>query len=242
MNKELLKKIEQLQLKIESNRPFTSGELKELRKWYDVTFTYNSNAIEGNTLTLAETKVVIEDGLTIGGKQVKEILEAKNHKKVLDTLFSLVHEKKELSEDLLCELHRELLFDIEEEDAGKYRKIQVFISGTDEKLPMAKDVPKLMVEFFKWLEDVKDSMNPVELAVLVHYKFVKIHPFIDGNGRVARLILNLILMGKGYPPIVVPVVLRLEYIQSFVSEEKFMNFMLSVVHENLKDYTRMFGL
>lgn len=239
MSHSLLKKIHELKAKIDAKRPLTETEIRELRKWYDVSFTYNSNAIEGNTLTLAETKIVIEDGLTVGGKQIHEILEAKNHKTVLDLLFDICQKNIEMSEDTLFDMHKHLLFDIDEENAGVYRKVQVYISGSEEKLPSVSQVSNLMKEFFQWYKSEKNTIDPVMLSILVHYKFVKIHPFIDGNGRMARLMLNLVLIQNGFPPIIVPVVRRLEYIQSIKSEDAFTEFLLSTIYENLKDYVRM---
>jgi len=240
IRQERLLKIQQLKKEIDTKHPLSQSELRELRKWYDVSFTYNSNAIEGNTLTLAETKVIIEDGLTIGGKQIKEILEAKNHKTSLDLLFQFTQKKTDLSENIICKLHQNLLFDIDKEDAGHYRHVQVFISGSNEKLPNANEVAKLMKDFLKWYQTSKSTMNPVLLSIETHYRFVKIHPFIDGNGRIARLILNLILLQNNYTPIIIPVIQRLEYIQSIQqSLQAFTDFMLNTIYQNMKDYLRM---
>ncbi|MFH1188125.1 MAG: Fic family protein [bacterium] len=240
MRQNLLKKIEELKQKIDDLRPLSPGEVKEIRKWYDVSYTYNSNAIEGNTLTLGQTKMIIEDGLTVGGKQIKEILEVKNHKNVLDKLFDIAKNKNNISEKLILEFHEILLLDIDQENAEKYRKIQVYISGSEEKLPTAKRVPALMKNFLDWYAKDGKKLSPVVLAILFHYKFVKIHPFIDGNGRMARLLLNLILLRAGYPPIIVPVIRRQEYINAIqAGEDAFVDFMLEIVEVNLEDYLRM---
>lgn len=237
---EFLNKIKENKKKLDAKRSLTQSEIKAIRKWFDVTYTYHTNAIEGNTLTLGETRMILEDGLTIGGKQVKEILEAKNHKKSLDLLFEIVKGKKDLSEKIIRDLHKKLLLDIDDENAGNYRKIQVYITGSEELPPSAKEVPKLMKEFIKWYENDKNKLDILELAALVHYTFVKIHPFIDGNGRIARLLANLILLKKGYPPIIIPIVRRQEYIDAIKKgEESFTLFMLDIINVNLEDYLRM---
>ncbi len=237
---ELLEKIQINKKKLDAKRPLSSSEIKAIRKWFDVTYTYHTNAIEGNTLTLGETRMILEDGLTVGGKQVKEILEAKNHKNALDLLFDIVGGKKDLSEEIICELHKRLLLDIDDENAGNYRKIQVYIAGSEELPPSAKEVSKLMKNFIKWYSGNKNKIDILELAVLVHYKFVKIHPFIDGNGRIARLLVNLILLKNGYPPIIIPIIRRQEYIDAIKKgEEAFTLFMLDIVNVNLEDYLRM---
>ncbi len=226
--------------KLKRLRPLNQGEIKAIQKWFNVTYTYNSNAIEGNTLSLGETKMVIEDGLTIGDKTVREILEAKNHGKVTDLLFDIVDKKIDLNLELVLKLHKELLFDIDQENAGVFRKIQVYISGSEEELPTAKEVPKLITKFFKWYEENKNKLHPSTLASLAHFKFVKIHPFVDGNGRIARLLVNLILLQNSYPPIIVPVVLRSEYIASLKNgETAFCDFIYKIILQNIKDYISM---
>lgn len=236
----LLEKIKANKKKLDAKRPLSAGEIKAIRKWFDVSYTYHTNAIEGNTLTLGETRMILEDGLTVGGKQVKEILEAKNHQKTLDLLFDIISNKKDLSEKIICDLHKKLLLDIDDENAGNYRKIQVYITGSEELLPAAKEVSKLMRKFIKWYSDNKNEINLLELVALVHYKFVKIHPFIDGNGRIARLLANLILLKNGYPPIIIPIIRRQEYIEAIKKrEESFVVFMLDIINVNLEDYLRM---
>ena len=238
--KELLEKISKNKKVLDSKRPLSQGEIKAVRKWFDVSYTYHTNAIEGNTLTLGETRMILEDGLTVGGKQVKEILEVKSHQQALNLLFEIVKNKKDFSEEVICALHQKLLLGIDDENAGRYRKIQVYITGSEELPPPAKKVPELMREFIKWSDDYKNKINNLELAILVHYKFVKIHPFIDGNGRIARLLLNLILLKNSYPPVIIPVIKRQEYIKSIQKgEEDFMVLMLEIINSNLEDYLRM---
>lgn len=235
--------IKKLKKQIDAMRPLSRSELAELKKWHNVTYTYHSNAIEGNTLTLAETKIIVEDGLTVGGHPVREILEAKNHKEVIEQLMDIVKKKQNLTEDLLFKLHKTLIKSIDDEAAGVYREIQVYIIGEEKLPPSANKVPKLMKEFFIWYEKNK-KLDSIDLAAKVHYRFVKIHPFIDGNGRIARILSNLILMSAGYPLVIIPIVRRIDYINSLKatsSERKFIDFFAEMVLENMKDYIRMTG-
>jgi Fic family protein len=134
---------------------------------------------------------------------------------------------------------------IDDENGGKYRKIQVYISGDMAEPPRSSEVPILMGELFDWHRSNQDNLHPVLLASEFHYRFVKIHPFVDGNGRTARLLANIILMQSGYPMIILPVVRRMDYITSLHSStgslDIFENFYADIVHENLKDYIRMIG-
>jgi Fic family protein len=201
---------------------------------------YNSNAIEGNTLTLGETRLVIEDGLTIGGKTTREMHEAEGLARAIDALISgeLV-----VSEDTILIFHRLIMRGIDDENAGRYRQIQVYISGDDHRPPRASEVANLMEELMIWYIGSVAIMHPTLLTSEFHYRFVKIHPFVDGNGRTARLLSNLILMSHGYPMIIVPIVRRADYISSLHSvtgdQGRFQAFYADIVHENLRDYIRM---
>lgn len=239
---ELLSKINQLKKQIDVLRPLNKGELQELKKWYETTYTYHTNALEGNSLTLAETKIVLEEGLTIEGKPLRDILEATNHKEALDLLFSLVEKKTKLTEECILGLHKIFLDKIDTENAGVYRKIQVYISGEEEKLPSAHEVPFLMQNLLQWYGENSELLHPTILSAEFHYRFVKIHPFVDGNGRIARLISNLILLQSGYPLVIIPTVQRREYITALKStstKESFVNFFLASVVDNMRDYMRM---
>ncbi len=239
---EILKKIEKLLVKINSLRPLSHGELLELQKSLKVEFTYNSNAIEGNTLTRGETKLVIEDGLTIAGKTIREINETLNHNKLFEILYSAVGEKTALDEKLVCKIHKFVLKNIDNENAGIYRKIQVYISGDEKMPPTPAQISKEMVKLFVWFNENKNKISPVELAGKFHYKFVKIHPFIDGNGRTVRILMNIILMQNAFPMIIIPAVRRGEYISTLNSsspKSDFLSFFADIIYENLKDYLRM---
>lgn len=235
--------IKKLKKKIDALRPLTKSELAELHKWYSVTYTYHSNALEGNTLTLGETKLVVEDGITVGGHPLREIFEAKNHNEVISEIISVVQKKQPVTVLLVKKLHKILMKEIDNKAAGKYRKIQVFITGEEALPPSADNVPKLMKEYWSWFTRQK-GVDPVIFAAKAHYRFVKIHPFTDGNGRIARLLSNLILMRAGYPLVIIPVIVRPRYLSALHSsktESDFIAFFQEITLENMKDYLRMIG-
>ena len=199
---------------LDSFRPLPPALVHNLDSWFKVELTYTSNAIEGNTLTRRETAVVIEKGLTVGGKSLKEHLEATNHAKALD-LVQLLIEKKPFqltSKDILT-IHDIILKGIDDDNAGHYRNVPVRISGSTVVLPNPRKVPDLMDEFQAWLTG-KHDLHPVEFAGEAHYRLVTIHPFVDGNGRTARLLMNLLLMMHGYPPAIIRKRDRLAYISA----------------------------
>lgn len=186
---------------LNSYRPLPKSAIQKIREQFEVEMTYNSNAIEGNSLTLKETFLVINEGITIKGKPLKDHLEAKSHQEALDYLYELVSKEKQntISEKTIRMFHQIVMQDIDKEWAGKYRNSSVVIGGTNLKLPEAIEVPKLMNDLIKWISKNKNKLHPVELASIVHHKLVAIHAFFDGNGRTSRLIMNIILMKAGYP-------------------------------------------
>lgn len=208
---------------IDLRRPLTKNQYNTLRNNLVVEWTYNSNAIEGNTLTLSETKVVLE-GITIGGKSVVEHLEAINHRDAILFLESIVDRQEEITEWNIRNLHQIILKDIDNSNAGKYRLENVLISGAKHIPPDYLMVPVQMQTLV--YEDNKEWIHyhPVVRAALLHGEFVKIHPFIDGNGRTARLLLNLVLMGSGYPPIVIKKESRLAYYEALDTAHTTLNY------------------
>lgn len=182
-------------------RPISATLLAKLKERFEVEMTYNSNAIEGNTLTLKETYWVIQQGITVKGKSLKDHLEAQNHKEALDYLYELIEHglKQTISEHLIKSLHALVIKDIDKNIAGQYRKVDVFITGTDHKPPSAIDVPFQMQKLIAWAKTNYKKMNIVEFSAMFHHKFVHIHPFQDGNGRVGRLLMNIFLMQHGFP-------------------------------------------
>jgi Fic family protein len=190
-----LKEIEQLKIKLDSLRHLNSYKVANA---LDIEYTYESNKIEGNTLTLQETTLVIEKGLTIGGKPLKEHLEATNHFYAIEYIKELVAEKTPFTQRILLQIHQLILQSIDTDNAGKYRNVQVLISGAKHVPPQPYLVAKQMEDFFIWYNENKDKIHPVILSAELHERLVTIHPFIDGNGRTSRLIMNLILLQHGY--------------------------------------------
>ena len=200
--------------RLDGLRPLPDTLARNLDDWFRVELTYTSNAIEGNTLTRRETALVVEKGLTVGGKSLIEHLEATNHAHALDWVKAQIRRKPiNLSEKDILHIHDIILKGIDEDNAGHYRSVPVRISGSAVVLPNPRKVPDLMAEFTDWL--AKDQgLHPVELAAEAHYRLVTIHPFVDGNGRTARLLMNMILLMSGYPAAIIRKRDRLSYIES----------------------------
>ncbi|MCL2126963.1 MAG: Fic family protein [Treponema sp.] len=237
------KEIDSLKKEIDSFRPLNKQLLKELQQFYRIGFTYSSNALEGNSLTESETKIIIEDGLTIGGKTIREHSEALGHSEAYTYLNTLA-KNKTITESNILELHRLFYYRIDAKKAGKYRKQQVFISGTDYLPPKYKDIPDLMKNFVLSINELKETLHPVTLAAKLHERIATIHPFIDGNGRTARLVMNLSLLQNGYPIVIIPPILRNDYIASIRlanagDTEPFLNFISYIEYESSKDYLRL---
>ena len=194
-------------------RPLPPETLKSLREYYRVGLTYTSNALEGNSLTESETKVVIEDGLTIEGKPLRDHYEAVGHAKAYDYIYNITEKDGLAEEDILC-LHRLFYQQIDSEKAGHYRNVKVYISGSRYAVAAVSKIPDEMQKLVRWYNENEKKLHPVELAATLHQRFVFIHPFVDGNGRVARLLMNLALLRNGYTIAIIPAILRHEYIYS----------------------------
>jgi len=194
-------------------RPLTSGELAVLQNEFLVEYTYNSNAIEGNTLTLRETDLVLR-GMTIDKKPLKDHLEAIGHKEAFDFVEELVKDKKELSESIIKKIHYLVLSD-KKDDRGVYRRVPVRIMGAKHVPPEPYMIEPMMNELLFWFNDDKSDL--LTKMALFHIKFEAIHPFIDGNGRTGRLLLNMELMKLGFPPIDIKYKDRISYYEAFDS-------------------------
>ena len=252
--KPFLAKLDELKAELDSLRPLPPEALDQLRRYYRVGLTYTSNAIEGSTLTESETKVVLEDGLTVSGKPLRDHVDAVNHAAAFDWLWQSVTTEQAVAETLteatVLKLHHLVLQGQNLTQAGCYRVNQVFISGSDYLPPFAEAVPQLMQELFEkdW-PGWKATFHPVEAAALLHWKLVTIHPFVDGNGRVARLAMNLALLKAGYGITHIPPVRRLDYISTLansrnkeltlIGAEGFVTFISEMAYEGLKDYLRL---
>lgn len=206
-----LQKIDEFKEEISRYKSIEKNLPNKLKDFYRVSSVYSTNAIEGNTLTESETKVVIEDGTTIGGKSVREHLEAINSAKAYDFMYALLN--KEITESDILECHRLVLSGIDNENAGRYRKEAVVITGTEFAPPPFKDVPGLMKKFMEKLNKPSDE-HPIIKTADLHAEFESIHPFIDGNGRTGRFISSLELIKQGYVPFIVYPIQRANYIYS----------------------------
>ena len=207
-------KLEDKKQELDKFRPLDVNLVNNLEEWFRVELTYTSNAIEGNTLSRKETALVVEKGLTIGGKTLTEHLEATNHANALDFIKERVEKKNnKITEKDILKIHEIILSGIDKQNAGCYRNVAVRISGSNVVLPNPRKVPNLMDNFCKWIVK-KPKIHPIEFALEAHYRLVTIHPFIDGNGRTARLLMNMILMIQGYPPAIIRKRDRLAYISS----------------------------
>ncbi|MGE6369965.1 Fic family protein [Planococcus kocurii] len=239
-------RVDELKNQLDQHRPLPPAAVKNLRDVYRVEWTYNSNAIEGNTLSLIETKVVMEDGLTIGGKRLQEHFEVINHAEAISFIEEQVTETEPLDERTLKTIHHLILKNIDDENAGRYRSINVRISGSQHEPPHFLQVANDMQELFAWYQQEKERLHPVELAALFHFKFVYIHPFADGNGRTARLLMNLILMGHGFPPAIVKAedIQRLTYYEALETAstqgntQPFVELIAQCVEESLTTYLK----
>jgi Fic family protein len=192
-------------------RPLNAKSLEALAAWYDVELTYSSNAIEGNTLTRSETAIVLEKGITIGGKPLKDHLEALGHRDALHLVRALAAADERVREIDIREIHRLIQTRVDSEEAGRYSRHQRVIAGSPLVLPAPVEIPALMGDFVAWLAAAPASP---ETAFLAHAQLVAIHPFSDGNGRTARLLMNLVLMRAGYPPVIIGPEHRAAYIEA----------------------------
>lgn len=249
LSKDLQNRIEEKLKELNKLRPLPTPAVKKLQEQFQIEMTYNSNAIEGNSLTLKETFLVINEGITIKGKPLKDHLEAKDHKEALEYLYDLVekHKKQTISERFLRNLHQLVMQKTDKEWAGKYRSSNVVILGADHKPPEAIDVSNQMEKLIKWIRNNKKKLHIIELATLVHHKLVYIYPFFDGNGRVARLAMNLLLIQKTYPLAIILKNDRKKYYQFLSKADKgnlspFVNFIAQSVERSLGIYLRAFSL
>lgn len=204
--------VDQIKRELDNKRPIPKETLKSLEESINLEWTYNSNGIEGNTLTLRETQVVLE-GITVGGKSIKEHLEAINHEKAILYLNDLLKENNPISEWNIKGIHQLVLKDIDDENAGRYRRENVTIKGATHIPPDYLKVPELMEKLVLNYENW-NNFHPIIQAALLHGELVKIHPFVDGNGRTSRLLMNLDLMNHGFNPVIIKKEDRLEYYES----------------------------
>ena len=236
--------MQEIRVKIEENKKTLQKLLKNkdnqiiLDKWLKTELAYTSNAIEGNTLTRKETELAIEEKITSGAKPINDYLEAVNHAKAFDFIMESAKNNVKIDEYYVLNIHKIILTGINDTNAGFYRSVRVRISGSQTILPNPLKVPDLMDDFSKWLMQKDEDM--LIKAIEAHYRLVSIHPFIDGNGRTARLLLNSILMENGYAPIIIRPIDRKRYLstletyQTQENKEPYYRFMLSAMNRSLK--------
>ena len=224
---------------LDARRPLAPGSVAQLDAWYDVELTFTSNAIEGNTLTRSETAIVLEKGITVRGKPLKDHLEASDHKDALDYVRVLAARGEALREVDVRELHRLVLGRSVPREAGQYSTVQRFIAGSSVAFPPPADIAPRMAAFGDWLQTATEQ--PLD-AFEAHAELVTIHPFTDGNGRTARLLMNLMLLKAGYPPVVIGPEHRPDYLDALERRQisgdgaPFERLMLARLSESLDRY------
>jgi Fic family protein len=238
----LLNKIENKKRKLDLLRPLPKDTVKKIIEDIRLRHTYHSDAIEGNTLTLQETKLVLEEGVTIGGKPLKDHIEARNDAEAFDLMMELVNSKKKVSQEIIQQIQEFVMKGILE-NPGQYRTENVSITGAKIRPPSYLKIVKLMDEYIQNIEKLK--LQTIKRAAFIHHEFVRIHPFIDGNGRVARLITNFYLMKNGYPPIIIQKEDRKNYYRSLNKADlgdlsDFAKFIARAVNESLQYYLSSF--
>lgn len=209
----LARRLHDKKARLDACRPLPAGTVARLYADLRVLLTYNSNALEGNTLSLRETQLVIEHGITVGGHPLRELLEATNHAEAFARLTTIATTAEPLTRETILTLHR-LVMQTIMPDAGAFRTVPVYIRGARLTPPPASRVPALMDEWIAWIRDDAPGYDPLVAAVIAHHGFEAVHPFADGNGRVGRLLLNLLLMRAGYPPALLLREWRLAYVRA----------------------------
>ena len=237
----ILEEIDKRMAKVNKIRPFEGEYLKQVYRFFKIETTFSSNAIEGNTHTIDETKIILEDGITIGGRTLSEFHEVEGHGRAYDFMFSLIN-KKEITEEEILHCHK--LFSQNIPDfvkSGEYRNVEVMIHGSNVRFPKAVLVPDKMKDFMKWLSKERHRMHPVLYAAEAHRRLVNIHPFTDGNGRVSRLVMNTFLFQDRYFPVSIPLILKRDYIYFLRKRmyKEFGNFIAELELGVIKDLMRM---
>lgn len=227
---------------IQQQRPFEGRMLNQVKEFFKIETVWSSEAMEGNSLTLSETKVLLEDGITVSGKPLKDVLRTTGHADAYDFMFSLLNNDNLTIEDII-EMHRLLMQKDDSEIAGKYKEQENFISGSGYTTIPKKEVEYEMERLRKWMEDGKNNLHPLIYATELHRVLVYIHPFQDGNGRTARLAMNTVLIQNGYLPCPISPVVRLEYYESLESgrngnRDRFAYLIAEIEHETEKDFGR----
>jgi Fic family protein len=220
INARLLSRLHDKKARLDALRPLPAAVVRRLEEQLAVEWTYNSNAIEGNTLTLRETQLILEQGVTIGGKSLREHFEVVNHREAIALVESLAEKREPIAPGVVRQLRALVMARIDDENAGQYRQLPVRIVGATHEPPPAWDVPARMTDWADWLAGQEIVAESVELAAVAHHRLVAIHPFLDGNGRTARLVMNLILLRAGYPPAIIARAGRAQYYRTLAAADR----------------------
>lgn len=207
----LLNRLTQKKARLDALRPLPAAAVARLAENLTVEWIYNSNAIEGSTLTLRETELILQQGITIGGKSLREHFEVINHRDAIEYVEHLAHTAEPITPFHVRQIHQLVLARIDDENAGRYRRTNVRIGGAAHIPPDAFLIAQEMDAWGEWLETMAVALHPVDRAALAHHRLAAIHPFVDGNGRTARLVMNLLLLRAGYPPTVILRANRVQY-------------------------------
>jgi len=230
---------------LDSLRPLPPQLVQKLREQMQIEFTYHSNAIEGNALSLRETQLVIQEGITVRGKSLREHLEARNHPEAIAYVERLALKGKTIEQGDILEIHKLLMRGIDDQNAGKYRTGQVRVAGATFMPPSADKIQPMINELLLTLDKNPDELRTIELAAFFHHRLAYIHPFLDGNGKTARLLMNAILMSRGYPFTVLLKVDRPKYLRALSEADNgnlapFANFVARSVERSLDLYLLAF--
>jgi Fic family protein len=228
---------------LDALRPLSTSAVAKLREMMVVEWTYNSNAIEGNTLTLRETYIMLEHGITIGGKSLREHFEVINHRDAIAFVEALVQDDTAITPAVIRQMHALVLAKIADDEAGRFRTTNVRIGGARHSPADPLDVPRDMRALCDWIQGAGSQLHAIERAALAHHRFEAIHPFADGNGRTGRLLMNLLLMRDGYPPAVIRHVDRKRYYRVLAQADEgdtdaLVNLVGSAVDASLSEYLR----
>ncbi|MBQ7618416.1 MAG: Fic family protein [Desulfovibrio sp.] len=240
----ILRRIDQLTSKISVYRPFSDENiLRQVKNFFNIECAWSSNALEGNSYTLTETKILLEDGLTAGGRPLRDALAIIGHEKAYHYMFSLISNEYISEQDLLF-MHSLLQGGLEDNlRVGIYRNIDVFITGSKYKVANTSDIEKLIKNLIKQQEELFVNFHPIVAAAKFHKELVFIHPFVDGNGRIARLAMNCLLIQRHLLPISIPPIRRSEYVatleQSHINDYNFIKFIAECELETQKDFYRL---
>ncbi len=220
LDSRLLLRLHTKKAELDARRPLPAPAVRRLEEQLAVEWTYNSNAIEGNTLTLRETQLILQQGITIGGKSLREHFEAINHREAIRLVDSLAAKREPVTPVVVRQLHALVMARIDDENAGQYRQLPVRIMGATFEPPPAWEVASRLTDWADWLAGQEGSGEPVELAAVAHHRLVAIHPFLDGNGRTSRLVMNLILLRAAYPPAIIARANRVQYYRALAAADR----------------------